>query len=384
MTQKREPTITKIPSSEGVDFVIETTRVETPNVRSLKRIVLQPAGYPLRAKGEKKPIPVYTDNGELFEAYAREQWRGYVTQKGEFLFDRGIFPDYAFKVIQCVPKVGKLSNKTTIQLQVDTEPLIQREFPKVSFTDVIGQTQAKQKCKVILEFLKNPEKFGEWAPRNVLFYGPPGTGKTLTARALAGEAKAPIFMVKATELLGMHVGEGASHVHSLFRAAKAIAPSIVFIDEVDAIALDRRFQSVRGDVTEIVNALISELGGLYVNEGVVTIAATNSPDIVDTAVNSRFEELIEFDLPDKKDRAAILELYAKKLPLKVEADFNMLAQETEGMSGRDLKDRVIKTTLHKSLLRKKRLITSEMLLDAVKLSSPDESDEPVRRKNIYS
>jgi AAA family ATPase len=116
----------------------------------------------------------------------------------------------------------------------------------------------------------------------------------------------------------------------------------------------------------------------------VTIAATNSPDIVDSAVNSRFEELIEFDLPDQEERQEILELYARKLPLKVKADFRMLAKETQGMSGRDLKDRVIKTTLHNSLINKKRIITSDMLLKAIKVSSPDETDEPIRRKNIYS
>ncbi|MHA1917034.1 MAG: AAA family ATPase [Candidatus Ranarchaeia archaeon] len=384
MTKDKKSTITKIPTTEGIDLVIETSKVDRPDLPEIKKLMLEPVGYPLRTGADKQHNPLFTDNIELFQAYAREQWRGTPTSKDEFLFDRGLFPDYAFKIIQSKPKKGKITEKTLFQLKVKMEPVIQQEFPKILLKEVVGHKRAKEKCKIILEFLKNPKKFGDWAPKNILFYGPPGTGKTLVAKALAGEAKTPIFMIKATELLGMHVGEGAKHVHSLFTAAKNIAPSIIFIDEVDAIALDRKFQSVRGDVTEVVNALLSELGGLDENTGIVTIAATNTPEIVDNAVNSRFEELIEFGLPDEKDRQEIFQLYAKKLPLTMKVDFKKLSEATKGLSGRDIKERILKTALHKALLRKKKTITDEILNEIVDSLINNEDLVDKSTEDLYS
>ena len=139
-------------------------------------------------------------------------------------------------------------------------------------------------------------------------------------------------MVKATTLIGEHVGDGARQIHDLFEMAASCAPSVIFIDEIDAIGLDRRYQSLRGDVSEVVNALLTEMDGISPNLGVVTIGATNNPPLLDQALRSRFEEEIEFTLPDESERLSILELYSVSLPLEVDVDLKKLAAITRGMS----------------------------------------------------
>ncbi len=336
------------------------------SIPSLKLVVLKPIGYPLRSIGDERPISITTDNIKLFEAYAKEQWSGFYVKEGDFLFDQFMYPDFAFEVVKVSPRGGgRISNKTEIRLKVDTLSPVVREIPKVKFSDVIGHEKAKNKCKIIQKYLKYPEKFGEWAPKNILFYGPPGTGKTMMAKALASETNVPIFLTRATDLIGLHVGDGARRVHQLFGEARESAPCIIFIDELDAIGLDRRYQSIRGDVSEIVNALLSEMDGLNPNLGIVTIGATNAPELLDPAIRNRFEEEIEFPLPTKEERFEILKLYAKRLPLPVKVNLWKIAEETEGFSGRDLREKILKNALHMAILKNRRIIDEKILREVL-------------------
>ncbi|MHA1836011.1 MAG: AAA family ATPase [Candidatus Odinarchaeia archaeon] len=335
------------------------------NLKPIKKMVIKPIGYPLRVVGEGKSPDLTTDDAELFRTYAVDQWNGTLVKKGTFLFDQYMYPDFAFKVIYCEPAEGKISFNTKIILETNKQPLLHRPH-KVKFKDIIGQSKAKVKCMIIRKYLNNPKKFGEWAPKNILFYGPPGTGKTMTALALANEAATLIFLVKATDLIGSHVGGGAKRIHQLYKKASELAPCIVFIDELDAIGLDRRFQSIRGDVSEIVNALLSELDGINPNLGIVTIASTNAPALLDNALRSRFEEEIEFTIPNFEERIELLRFYASKLPLKVNMDFEHVARLIEGFSGRDIKEKILKPLLHNAILENRNEITSEAVLKHVR------------------
>jgi AAA family ATPase len=171
----------------------------------------------------------------------------------------------------------------------------------------------------------------------------------MLAKALAWETQTEFAYIKATSLIGQHVGAGADKVNKLFEDIVRKKPCIVFIDEIDSIGLDRGFQSVRGDVTEVVNSLISQFDLIEDQAGVVVIAATNSRDFLDPALRSRFEEEIYFSLPDFEDRLQILQKYSLSLPMPVDAELESLARRTEGYSGRDLKDRVLKGALHHAL-----------------------------------
>lgn len=314
-----------------------------------KLVVLQPIGYPFLCNLVENPKIEIFDK-ELFELYAREQWVGYTVNEGSFIFDQKLLPDYAFKIIKAHPDNSKISQNTSILLmEVEEVREIKRIESNLKMEDVIGQERAKTKCKIIMKYLQDPDHFGEWAPRNVLFHGTPGTGKTMLAKSLSNELKVPLFLIKATSLIGEHVGDGARQIHELFEAASITAPSVIFIDEIDAVGLDRKYQSLRGDVSEVVNALLTEMDGINQNKGVVTIGATNNPNLLDFAIRSRFEEEIEFTLPDEKERLAIIDLYINSMPLPIKFEAKKLVNHTKGLSGRDIKDRILKVALHKAI-----------------------------------
>ncbi len=337
--------------------------------RPARYIKLRPAGYPLKDFSRNYPINVSDE--KLFEIYAKDQWLGTTVRKGDYLFDQRLIPDFAFQVVKTLPS-GEvtISDNTIIVLEKDES---RRKYSYgVKFSDIIGHKAVKDKCRIIMHYLRNPEKFGEWAPKNVLFYGAPGTGKTMTAKALATETSSPLFIVRATELIGEYVGDGSKRIHELYSMAVSEAPSIVFIDELDAIALDRAYQSIRGDVTEVVNALLTELDGIKTNTGVVTIAATNNPMLLDRALRSRFEEELKFDLPNEKERLEILKLYAGRLPLKLKADLKPVAKVTKGFSGRDLKDKILKVALHRALLEGSEYVTQKHIEHALKRVLPNQ------------
>jgi len=331
--------------------------------RPARLIKLKPAGFPLR--DSQKTYPINIRDEKLFEVYAREQWLGIIIEEGDYLFDQRIIPDFAFKVIKVLPQGEVMITDDTI-IKVEKERFFPRLNPKCSFADIIGHEHVKRKCKIIMKYLRNPEKFGEWAPKNILFYGPPGTGKTMTAKALASETSSTLYLMRATDLIGEYVGESSKRIHELYSNALDNAPSIIFLDELDAIGLDRGYQAIRGDVSEVVNALLTELEGIKENKGVVTIAATNAPSMLDIALRSRFEEELEFKLPTAEERLKILEHYARKLPLKLEVDLKEYVAKTEGFSGRDLKEKLLKVALHRAILRDSDVITKEDFEEALK------------------
>ncbi len=309
--------------------------------------MLRPAGYPLKSLFQEHPV---VSDARLFELYAREQWYGEAVKPGFYLFDRRLYPDFAFQVVKVFPRFSVVGTDTTIKVEQKAEPKNTVKYD-VHFDDIIGQETAKRKVKIVQKFLHDPESFGRWAPRNILFYGVSGTGKTMIAKALSAEAKVPMLPVKSTSLIGEFVGEGARQIHSLYEKAEEMAPCIVFIDELDAIALDRRYQDLRGDVSEIVNSLLTEMDGIMRRKGVCTIAATNQIEVLDSSVRSRFEEEIEFKLPSVEERLQLLEKNASTLPLELEGvDLKEIARQTEGFSGRDLVEKVLKASLHHAIM----------------------------------
>ncbi|MBN2151920.1 MAG: AAA family ATPase, partial [Candidatus Lokiarchaeota archaeon] len=328
-------------------------------------IVITPVGYAMRLAGTDQATGIIIDNMDLFQKYSVEQWNTMFVDCGTYLFDSYLFPDFAFQVIGVKPHAGKITPETRILFKSKNTTVLSRITP-VGIADVIGQEEAKRKCQVILKYLADPDIFGaEWAPRNVLFHGPPGTGKTLMARALASEAKASFFARNATTLIGVHVGDGAKKIHDLYELATASAPCVVFVDELDAIGLNRSFQHVRGDVIEVSTALLAELDGMEANKGVVTIGATNQVGLLDPALRSRFEEEILFTSPNAAERAEIIDLYAGKAAMKARIDSATVASRIDGWTGRDIKEKLMKSLIHDAILSGKRALTTEMALELV-------------------
>ena len=348
---------------------------ETESKEYAECVVLKPVGYPFEFNLMDDDIEI--TNKELFEEYAREQWLGLVVRENSHLFDQKIIPDYGFEIIKAKPNNSIISENTKIKLITDELKQKKNETKiksNILLSDIVGQVNAKNKVKVITKYLENPEKFGPWAPKNILFYGLPGTGKTMLVKALANELEVPLYLIKATSLIGDHVGDGASKIHELFKKASENSPSIIFIDELDAVALHRSFQSLRGDVSEIVNSLLTEMDGIGENESVITIGATNNPTSLDYAIRSRFEEEIEFKLPDDEERLAIIENNLETMPLDYELDLARIVKLTKGLSGRDLKEKILKTALHNAIANDDEIISMEHIDYAIKSSKIKNKD----------
>ena len=238
---------------------------------------------------------------------------------------------------------------------------------KVTFADVAGAEEAKEELEEVVEFLKHPKKFndlGARIPKGVLLFGPPGTGKTLLARAVAGEAGVPFFSISGSDFVEMFVGVGASRVRDLFEQAKKSAPCIVFIDEIDAVGRQRGAGLGGGhdEREQTLNQLLVEMDGFGVNEGIIIIAATNRPDILDPALlrPGRFDRHIVVDKPDVKGRQEILKVHTKGKPVEKEADLDVLARRTPGFTGADLSNLVNEAALLSARRNKKRIGMEEL------------------------
>lgn len=217
------------------------------------------------------------------------------------------------------------------------------EKDKITFTDIAGSEEAKQDLEEVVEFLKYPKKFaavGAKIPKGVLLVGPPGTGKTMLARAVAGEASVPFFSISGSEFVEMFVGVGASRVRDLFAKAKKNAPCIIFVDEIDAVGR-RRGSGMGGGHDEreqTLNQILVEMDGFEQGQSVIVLAATNRADVLDPALlrPGRFDRRVNIDLPDRKDRLAILKVHFTKKPVSTHVDLDALAAKTAGSSGADL------------------------------------------------
>lgn len=230
--------------------------------------------------------------------------------------------------------------------------LLTDERPKVTFNDVAGVDEAKEELREIIEFLKDPGKFqklGGKIPKGALLLGPPGSGKTLLARAVAGEAGVPFFSMSGSDFVEMFVGVGASRVRDLFEQGKKNAPCIIFIDEIDAVGRHRGAGLGGGhdEREQTLNQLLVEMDGFESNDGVILIAATNRPDILDPALTrpGRFDRQIVVDSPDVRGREGILRVHAKKIKLSGDINMEILARGTPGMSGADLANMVNEAAL---------------------------------------
>jgi cell division protease FtsH len=221
--------------------------------------------------------------------------------------------------------------------------LVSKDTPKTTFADVAGSDEAVEELQEIKEFLENPAKFqavGAKIPKGVLLYGPPGTGKTLLARAVAGEAGVPFYSISGSDFVEMFVGVGASRVRDLFEQAKANAPAIIFVDEIDAVGRHRGAGMGGGhdEREQTLNQMLVEMDGFDVKGGVIMIAATNRPDILDPALlrPGRFDRQIAVDRPDMAGRRQILEVHAKGKPVEEGLDLQVIARRTPGFTGADL------------------------------------------------
>lgn len=238
---------------------------------------------------------------------------------------------------------------------------------KVNFKDVAGADEAKQELEEVVEFLKHPKKYndlGARIPKGVLLFGPPGTGKTLLARAVAGEAGVPFFSISGSDFVEMFVGVGASRVRDLFEQAKKNAPCIVFIDEIDAVGRQRGAGVGGGhdEREQTLNQLLVEMDGFAANEGIIIIAATNRPDILDPALlrPGRFDRQIVVDKPDVRGRLAILKVHSKGKPIDEDVDLDILARRTPGFTGADLSNLVNEAALLAARRDKKKIYMIEM------------------------
>jgi len=221
--------------------------------------------------------------------------------------------------------------------------LYTKERPDVTFDDVAGVDTAKQELLEIVEFLRDPHKFerlGGKMPKGILLAGSPGTGKTLLAKAVAGEARVPFFSLSGSEFVEMLVGVGASRVRDLFNKAKASAPSIIFLDELDAVGRQRGAGLGGGhdEREQTLNQLLVEMDGFDPRLAVVVMAATNRPDVLDPALlrPGRFDRTVTLDRPDREGRVLILKIHTRKVPLALDVDMNVLARSTPGLVGADL------------------------------------------------
>ena len=307
-------------------------------------------------EGDSVPKEVNIPDINSFMTYAQEilKTNSYtLTERPESVFMKGLYLIIPFGIIVIVLLFGLLlinpgnqgGNKTMSFGKSKARMTNGAEKTKVTFNDVAGVDEEKEELEEIVEFLKTPKKFtdmGARIPKGVLLVGQPGTGKTLLAKAVAGEAGVPFFSISGSEFVEMFVGVGASRVRDLFDQAKKNAPSIIFIDEIDAVGRQRGAGLGGGhdEREQTLNQLLVEMDGFAANEGVIVLAATNRPDVLDKALlrPGRFDRQIVVSAPDVKAREQILEVHARKKKLAEDVDLKTVAKNTSGFAGADLEN----------------------------------------------
>jgi len=278
----------------------------------------------------------------------------------------GLFLWFMFKQAQKGQTQALSFGKSNVRL---TNPLDKKN--KITFKNVAGVEEAKEELKEIVDFLRHPKKFldiGARIPRGVLLMGPPGTGKTLLARAVAGEANVPFFHISGSEFVEMFVGVGASRVRDLFKTAKKNAPSIVFVDEIDAVGRHRGAGLGGGhdEREQTLNQILVEMDGFDRDTNVIVIAATNRPDILDPALlrPGRFDRRITLDLPDINEREKILKIHTKNKPLTKTIKLRQIAERTPGFSGADLANLVNEAAIL-AARKNEKIIKQQDLIDSI-------------------
>jgi cell division protease FtsH len=322
--------------------------IEAGKIKSLELAPAQRVVTATFADGRSRQVSVFSDNQQLLRT--AEQARVPLTVRDERrddamagLVTNGLLVALLIAgLVLLVRRSAQVANKAMGFGR--SQPRLQEEGAiTVRFEDVAGIAEAKEELQEVVTFLKTPERFtsiGARIPKGVLLVGPPGTGKTLLARAIAGEAGVPFFSMAATEFVEMFVGVGASRVRDLFRQAKAKAPCIIFIDEIDAVGRQRGAGIGGGndEREQTLNQLLTEMDGFEDNSGVILLAATNRLDVLDTALlrPGRFDRRISVDLPDRSGREEILSVHARTRPLAEEVSLADWARRTPGFSGADL------------------------------------------------
>ncbi|BBH23326.1 ATP-dependent zinc metalloprotease FtsH [Paenibacillus baekrokdamisoli] len=356
------------------------------NDNNVKELTLQFDGYSYLVSGKyiKKPAKADTDKfyahsnveefaiKEIYDAQAKNKfqmdvkpmegqsiWLTFLTSIIPFVI---IFILFFFLINQAQGGGGKVMNFGKSKARLYNE-----EKKRVTFEDVAGADEEKQELVEVVEFLKDPRKFaavGARIPKGVLLVGPPGTGKTLLARAVAGEAGVPFFSISGSDFVEMFVGVGASRVRDLFENAKKNAPCIIFIDEIDAVGRQRGAGLGGGhdEREQTLNQLLVEMDGFGANEGIIIVAATNRPDILDPALlrPGRFDRQITVDRPDVKGREAVLRVHARNKPLAKDVKLDIISKRTTGFTGADLENLLNEAALLAARRNKKDIAMNEV------------------------
>lgn len=271
--------------------------------------------------------------------------------------------------------------------------LFSRDKPQIKFSDAAGVDEAKRELKEVVDFLKNPQKYralGARVPKGVLLVGPSGTGKTLLAKATAGEAGVPFYSMAGSEFMEMLVGVGASRVRDLFATAKASAPSIIFVDEIESVGRHRGLSVMtHGEQEQTLNQILTEMDGFDPNTGVIVLAATNRPELLDPALvrPGRFDRRIVLDLPDIEDREEVIKIHMRGKPFSKDVNIGRLAQRTVGFSGADLENMLNEAAILAARQGKKEIAAADLEESATKVELGPErkrlQSEEERRMSAY-
>jgi len=374
--------MTKLDKGEVERVIIKSSHISAV-LKDKTRIRTYSVEYP-------ELVQVLRDRGVQIEAKPPDESPWYIT----FLVTWGPFVLFLGLWFFLMRQMQMGGNKA-LSFGKSKARLLTEERKKVMFTDVAGIDEAKDEVLEIIEFLKDPRKFqklGGRIPKGVLIVGPPGTGKTLLAKAIAGEASVPFFSISGSDFVEMFVGVGASRVRDLFEQGKKHAPCIIFIDEIDAVGRLRGAGLGGGhdEREQTLNQLLVEMDGFDTTEGVILVAATNRPDVLDPALlrPGRFDRQVVVNRPDLRGRTEILKVHTKKVPIATNVELEKIARGTPGFSGADLENLVNEAALWAARLNKKEVevVDFEMAKDKVLMGAERKSlvlSEEEKRTTAY-